>query len=202
MKNIYTALLAILLLVTSYSCSDDFGDMNVPSDATTKVEPKFFLNKMQQEVFANYQRNVNLYPDLYSQYWANTVSSFGSPRYEYVDGWIGNQWSEMYTRHLRSSQAITDQYGGNEFYIDALAINDIWMCYWWSRMTDTYGDIPYFDASKGNPVPYTAQSEIYDDLFKRLDAAVEAITGGSEQYGYGSEYDLIYKGDVEKWKRF
>lgn len=202
MKNIYSALFALLLLAAVSSCSDDFGDMNVPSDATTTVEPKFFFNKMQQEVFANYQRNVNLYPDLYSQYWANTVSSFGSPRYEYVDGWIGNQWSEMYTRHLRSSQAIIDQYGDNEFYIDALAINDIWMCYWWSRMTDTYGDIPYFEASKGNPVPYTAQADIYDDMFKRLDAAVEAITGDTEQYAYGSEYDLIYKGDVEKWKRF
>jgi len=206
MKKIYLTLMAVVMLIAGNSCSDDFGDMNVPSDATTKVEPKFFFNKMQQEVFANYQRNVNLYPDFYSQYWANTVSSFGSPRYEYVNGWIGNQWSEMYTRHLRSSQAIIDQYGGNEFYVDALAINDIWMCYWWSRMTDTYGDIPYFDASQGSAVPYTAQKEIYYDLLARLTKAVNDITGDTEQYTYNkpgeANYDLIYEGDVEKWQRF
>ncbi|RUT79096.1 SusD/RagB family nutrient-binding outer membrane lipoprotein [Ancylomarina longa] len=202
MKKLNIILFVLGLIILNSSCSDDFGDMNVPSDAVTEVEPKFFFNTMEQEVFANYQRNVNLYPDLYSQYWANTVSGFPSPRYEYVDGWIGNQWKEHYTRHLRRALAIQNMYGEDPVYTDAIAIKEIWMCYWWSRMTDTYGDIPYFGAGTGDAVAYTSQQDIYTDLFKRLDVAINSITGGEEQYKYDDGYDLIYDGDASQWRKF
>ena len=201
MNKIYIVLLALGLLITS-GCSDDFGDMNVKKDATVDVEPKFFFSSMIQQVFSNYQRNINLYPDLYSQYWASTVSGFGSPRYEYNDGWIGNQWKEFYTRELRRSVAMEDSYGEDPLYTDAMAIKDIWMVYFWSRMSDTYGDIPYFNTAKGEAVPYTSQQEIYTDLFARLDNAITSITGDLDQYSYGADYDLVYKGDALQWRKF
>ena len=202
MKKINIILFALGLIMLGSSCSDDFGDTNVPSDATTSVEPRFFFNPLVQAVYDNYQRNVNLYPDLYSQYWANTVSGFASPRYEYVDGWIGNQWKEHYTKNLRRANAMQDLFGEDPAYVDAIAIKEIWMCYWWSRMTDTYGDIPYFEAGKGEPVPYNSQKDIYYDLFARLDNAINAITGSAEQYTYSDGYDLIYDGDVTQWQKF
>lgn len=201
MNKIYIVLLALGLFISS-GCSDDFGDMNVKKDATVDVEPKFFFSSMVQQVFANYQRNVNLYPDLYSQYWANTVSGFASPRYDYVNGWIGNQWNEFYTRELRRSVAMEDSYADDPLYADAMAIKEIWMVYFWSRMSDTYGDIPYFNTAKGEAVPYNTQQEIYTDLFARLDNAVNTITGNSDQYSYGADYDLVYKGDALQWRKF
>lgn len=202
MNKIYIVLLALGLSVMSTGCSDDFDDMNVRKDAVVDVEPKFFFNTMIQGTFSNYQRNVNLYPDLYSQYWANTVSGFGSPRYEYVDGWIGNQWREHYADMLRKAVAIQDMVGEDPVFVDAVAIKDIWMVYWWSRMTDTYGDIPYFDAGTGEAVPYTSQQEIYTDLFARLDAAITNITGDAAQYAYGDGYDIIFNGDALQWRKF
>ena len=202
MKKINIILFALGLIILGSSCSDDFGDINTPSDATTSVEPKFLFNPLVQAVFDNYQRNVNLYPDLYSQYWANTVSGFGSPRYEYVDGWIGNQWKEHYTKDLRRANSIQDLYGEDPAYVDAVAIKEIWMCYWWSRMTDTYGDIPYFNTNLAEAVPYNSQQDIYTDLFARLDAAINAITGNVDQYKYDDGYDLIYDGDVMQWQKF
>ncbi len=202
MKKYNLILFVFGLLVLNISCSDDFGDMNTPADAVSKVEPKFFFNAMQQEVLQNYQRNVNLYPDLYSQYWANTVSGFGSARYEYVDGWIGNQWNEHYTRNLRRALAMEDMVGDKPAYVDAIAIKDIWMCYAWSRMTDTYGDIPYFEASLGINSKYDRQEDIYMDLFQKLDRAINAITGDAGQYKYDEGYDLIFDGDIVKWQKF
>ncbi|WP_321516420.1 SusD/RagB family nutrient-binding outer membrane lipoprotein [Marinifilum fragile] len=202
MKKNNIILFALGLIMLGSSCSDDFGDLNVPSDATTSVEPKFFFSPLVQAVFDNYQRNVNLYPDLYSQYWANTVSGFGSPRYEYVDGWIGNQWSEHYTKDLRRANSIQDLFGEDPSYVDAIAIKEIWMCYWWSRITDTYGDVPYFDASSGEAVPYNNQKDIYYDLFARLNTAINAITGNADQYTYNDGYDLIYDGDAMQWQKF
>jgi len=183
------------------SCTKDFEEMNTIPNAVTEVNPAYFLSGIEQAVFANYQRNINLYPDLYSQYFANTVRGFGSPRYEYNDGWIGNQWKEFYSEHLRKSIAINKQYKDNPIYAEELAINEILICYWWSRMTDTYGDIPYFGAGEGVTVPYNTQQEIYTDLFARLESAVNSLPGSGTQVNYG-EYDLIYKGDVQKWKKF
>ncbi len=201
MKKINILLLAFGFLFTSYSCSDDFGDMNTPSDAVEEVDAAYFFNNMVQGVYQNYQRNINLYPDLYCQYWANTVSSFESPRYEYVDGWIGNQWTEFYTDHLTEALAIVDQNSDDEYATNEVYCAEIWICYMWSRMTDTYGDIPYFGAGYGESVEYNSQEEIYYDLFERLETAVDALSDDDSQYDYG-EYDLVYSGDIDKWRKF
>ena len=202
MKKFNIILFVIGLIVVSSSCSDDFGDINTPSNATTSIEPKFFMYGLQAEVAQNYQRNVNLYADLYAQYWANAVNSFGTGRYEYRDDWISNQWREFYTRTLRRDLAIEQSFGDDPNFVDAIAIKEIWMCYAWSRITDYYGDVPYFGASEGEPVPYTSQEEIYNDLFIRLDAAINAITGNSDQYVYDGGYDLFFDGDIVKWQKF
>ncbi len=201
MKTAYKTLILLFLIIGALSCSEDFGDMNTPSDAVTEVNPSYFFSNMVQGVFDNYQRNHNLYPDFYSQYWANTVSGFESPRYEYVDGWIGNLWREFYTDHLTESLAISGQNADNEFAVDQIALSEIWICYFWSRMTDTYGDIPYFGAGKGDAVTYDNQKDIYYDLFDRIDAAVKSITGDTQQQNYDM-FDHVYKGDVAKWQKF
>ncbi|MCT4591331.1 MAG: SusD/RagB family nutrient-binding outer membrane lipoprotein [Carboxylicivirga sp.] len=201
MKKINILLLALCVLVFGNGCSDDFGDMNTPSDAVKVVNPSYFFSNMVQGGYANYQRNVNLYPDFYSQYWSNIVSSFESPRYEYIDGWIGNQWKEFYTDHLTEALAIKDQNSENPYAVNQIACAEIWICYFWSRMTDTYGDIPYTGAGYGEEVPYTSQKDIYYDLFKRLDEAVKALVDDASQQSYG-EYDHLYKGDIDKWRKF
>ncbi|MCG8512866.1 MAG: SusD/RagB family nutrient-binding outer membrane lipoprotein, partial [Halanaerobiales bacterium] len=202
MKKIYLILVVFGLFALANSCSEDFGDLNVPSDAVVEVEAKFFFNAMEQEILQNYQRNVNLFADFYAQYWANTVSSFPSPRYEYVDIWIGNQWREHYTRNLRRAIEIQKMNEDDPLFVDAIAIKEIWMCYIWSRITDYYGDVPYFGAGEGVDVPYTPQSEIYDDLFKRLDVAINSITDDAAQYKYDDGYDLIFDGDAFQWRKF
>lgn len=71
-----------------------------------------------------------------------------------------------------------------------------------SLITDIHGDVPYSEAGKGfleekfNP-RYDTQEEIYNDFFtelktagNNLDASKDKITG-----------DVIYNGDVNKWKK-
>ncbi len=195
--------LGMVLLTFAVGCTEDFEEMNTPSNVITKVEPSYVINRMFQNPLTNYQRNINLYPDFYAQYWSNIVSSFESPRYEYVDGWIGNQWNEFYTGPLADYNAQLGFYGDDPTYTNVLAQMEIWMCAEWQRMTDTYGDIPYFGAGTGESVPYNTQEEIYNDLISRLTEAVNAIdTDDATQYAFPTNYDLLYYGDLDKWKRF
>ena len=194
-----------LTLILVISCTDDFEEKNIDDNSISQADPGVFFNWMLQNPTRNYQRNVNLYPDLYAQYWANTVSGFGSPRYEYVDGWIANKWREFYTQELAEYNQLVEWYGEDPLYTNAMAQINIWMCSEWGRMVDTYGDIPYFEAGKGEALaPYDSQRDIYYDLFDRLKASVDAIdSSDTSQYTFTTGgFDLLFFGDLDKWKRF
>jgi len=191
-----------VLALSIQSCTDDFVEINTDPAAVNLPPAGALFNPILQNPTRNYQRNINLYPDFFSQYWGNIISGFESPRYEYVDGWIGNMWREFYTQTLAEANTLNTLYGEDPIYKNALAQVDIWMCSEWARMIQIYGDIPYFGAGLGEKTPFTPEQEIYYDLFDRLDAAVNAIdSGDTSQFSFGQD-DLIFNGDSEKWKRF
>lgn len=73
------------------------------------------------------------------------------------------------------------------------------------RLTDWYGSIPYFEANKGldrvlDP-KYDKQKDIYADLLKELDEATASLSKSNPDEGF-SAADFIFKGDVDKWKKF
>lgn len=197
-------ILILVLLTLTVGCTEDFEEKDIDDFSVSQVSPELFFTVLLQNPTKNYQRNINLFPDLYSQYWANTVNGFASPRYDYVDGWIGNQWREFYTQVVIESLQLIEWYGEDPAYTNAMAQLEIWVCGEWARMVDTWGDIPYFDAGNGaTSSAFDSQQAIYYDLIDRITNAVNTINSGdTSQYKYPSEYDVVFSGDLEKWKRF
>jgi hypothetical protein len=72
-------------------------------------------------------------------------------------------------------------------------------------LTNTWGDIPYFDALKGDgdvgvlSPKYDAQKDIYADFFVQLAKASTDMATGSGDLG---EADPIYSGNLTRWQRF
>lgn len=74
------------------------------------------------------------------------------------------------------------------------------------RLTDYYGNVPYFEALKatteGIRFPkYDPQQAIYTDLLKELDEASASLSASNPDEGFAAA-DLYYDGDVAKWKKF
>jgi hypothetical protein len=72
-----------------------------------------------------------------------------------------------------------------------------------SKLTDTYGDVPYSESclpqDKAILQPkYDTQQSIYTDLFKELKEAAAQLDETKESFGSA---DLVYGGDVVKWKK-
>jgi hypothetical protein len=72
-----------------------------------------------------------------------------------------------------------------------------------AKLTDTYGDVPYSESclpqEQANLQPkYDTQQSIYTDLFKELKEAAAQLDENKESYGSA---DLVYGGDVAKWKK-
>jgi hypothetical protein len=75
-------------------------------------------------------------------------------------------------------------------------------------LTDTWGDIPYFDALKGDTAggslspKYDAQKDIYADFFVVLDKVSKDIAAGGTNPGNLGSADPIYGGGLPHWQRF
>jgi hypothetical protein len=86
-------------------------------------------------------------------------------------------------------------------YAPALALRTLGFSY----LTDSWGDIPYSAALKGDVVgeslapAYDKQQDIYTDFFAVLDKASKDLVGASNTLGSA---DPIYAGSTAKWQKF
>lgn len=72
-----------------------------------------------------------------------------------------------------------------------------------SRITDTYGPIPYSQIGEGGKieVPYDSQKDVYDAMFRELDEAIEVLTE-NRLGGISASADYIYGGSPVAWCKF
>lgn len=200
-------LLTLIFLggVTLTACTKKYKEINTDKNAIATVGPAelpFLFSKAQSAAPGsqwNYQVAENLFADQYAQYFACDATYFQSDRLFIRQDWVGAAFNPMYTDvmpQLQSILANTDSLTAEH------ALAEVWWVYTFHRVTDYWGPIPYFKA--GTPaisVPYDAQDKIYDDFFKRLDAAAAVLKTQGGKTPYGS-YDLVYGGDVSKWLKF
>jgi len=88
------------------------------------------------------------------------------------------------------------------------AIAEIMTVFDYEALVDNYNNVPYTEALQGtknlNP-KYDKGSAIYDDLLKRIDAAIASIQNNQKAAvppaSPGKE-DIMYQGDMTKWLKF
>jgi hypothetical protein len=101
------------------------------------------------------------------------------------------------TQIIAKGQATSDP----GIYAPALALRTLVF----SFVTDSWGDIPYSQALKGDSVgssltpTYDKQKDIYTDFFAVLDKASKDLVGASNGLG---DADPIYGGDPASWQKF
>lgn len=211
MKNLKTLIfkhyifLGFCAMVLVYSCTEDFDEINTNKNALSQLgkgELPFLFTKVQSVATNNgwnYQIAQNLFHDQYCQYFANTTTYFPSDRYVIRMDWIRAAWNPIYAEAVPQMQTLTSSYDANSA---ENAITQIMWAYTFHRLTDTWGPVPYFKAGvAGKGVPYDSQDKIYDDLFKKLAAAVTVLKGKTSEKPFGN-FDIIYGGDVSKWIKF
>ena len=92
----------------------------------------------------------------------------------------------------------------NYLWQNGLAISYILKVLTLSTVTDTYGDVPYFEACEGytqnkfSPA-YDGQKEIYRDMFEKLELANEMLADGTD---FDALEDYMYDGKVALWRKF
>jgi hypothetical protein len=75
----------------------------------------------------------------------------------------------------------------------------------YARVTDCYGDIPYFEGARGMEnilyPGYDKQELIYADMMEQLKAAIDILKTADPSMGFVGA-DPVYDNNLDKWQRF
>jgi hypothetical protein len=115
-----------------------------------------------------------------------------------------NAWSyNLFSPGMISTKILMDK-AASSGSPHCSGIAKILMAYTLGVTTDSWGDIPYSDALKGDKLEfrpeYDTQEEIYNTIFTLLDEAIVDLGASESLFSPGYE-DLIYGGDLEKWTK-
>lgn len=200
-------------LLSLFGCNDDhYEELNVNPMEPSEVPATFLLTSATKSLFdrmISTNVNDNIFR-LVAQYWNETTYT-GETNYDLTERNInGRLWTELYTdvlfdlKDAKTRVQETEITGSfpQEMKDNQVAIIGLMEVYTWQILVDTFGDIPYSEALQGldNTLPaYDDAATIYADLLTRVSTDISSIDTSAD--GFGSD-DIIYEGDVAKWKKF
>lgn len=201
MKYLY--IVSSIFLFTSLGSCSKFEELNTdptkPTEATTS-QLILFAEKRASDILYNTLTN-NRVGMHYAQYWAGTDSKQDS-RYSSSDGGSANLWS-MYAvvlPALKEIELINESATNQGVAANQNAIAGILRVWVFHMLTDAFGNIPYTEAVGEQPLPvYDDAATIYKDLLTKLDGYQAQLNPSNTSFATG---DVLYNGDVAKWKKF
>ena len=137
------------------------------------------------------------------QYMASLGTNWSGDK-NFENGQFGDFFETVYGVHIKELEQVLASTKDKSDMINLYAIASIWRIYALHKVTDAYGDVPYTEAGKGfldnNYKPkYDKQSAIYPAMLSGLETAIGQLDAAKASYGTA---DVIYQGDVSKWKTF
>ena len=199
-------LLVIAMLAIHSSCDDGFAEINTNPQSAINIDPNFQMTWVQLRTsggrYENWRAGL-IYSSMMIQHLAATCGYWSGDKYTFNGGYSSSLIDRAYTESVKDMQDLVNTLQAGEVGDPTmLGMARIWRVVIFQRLTDMYGDIPYFEAGKGalegiDFPAYDSQEAIYMDMLKELEEGAAQIGSG----GFGGA-DLIYGGDAAQWKRF
>lgn len=210
----------LIVLVTIFligACTSDFEELNTNPNliGIEDASAKYFLTELMIRTYIPsryaYWRGNLIHADRYSGHFAfGHNKSWWSDElgYSYSGSYTDATWGH-YNGLLGTLKQLLDfTRPGGAFENDlTYSVVIILKSHYYQLYTDVFGEIPYSELFMENitlPV-FDTQKDIYKGVIADLDAAMatigEATSTGPADEDLGDN-DLIYGGDLQKWKRF
>ncbi len=219
LNKIFLSVFLGVILVTSCD-TEQLHDLNINPQAVKEINLNFFFTGCELGAASGGDAGDNRYIDwrtnigmcAYAIQHLGHISGGIAPGDKYTDNFETSSapFEFMYGTQLKHLTEIINQTGeggydeGNKNNLRQAS--RILRAFLFQRLTDYYGSVPYSEALQANtggefyPV-YDKQKAIYTDLFKELEEATAALSGSEADQGFKNA-DIIYNGDIAKWKRF
>ncbi|MDR2915426.1 MAG: SusD/RagB family nutrient-binding outer membrane lipoprotein [Tannerella sp.] len=207
MKHLISNIAAVLFLFSLGGCSD-WLDVNNDPNALEDIPNAQVLLPAAEVNIANTLMgwDMGFGGGFFVEYWTQsyTASQFKALS-EYQPTSYSTAYRNMMSGALKDLDAIRQKTVDDEnraFYYIAEALS----IYTWQVMTDTWGNIPYSEALKGDEgiqaPKFDSGESIYESLSARIDALCAIDLSNSDIADADTKYDYIFAGDLEKWQLF
>ena len=208
MKKIFLySTIALTAFVSSCREMDDNISPNNVDPAL--ISPRQTLAASQNLVFTSQAGTMNSLSNVWTNTWAGNNFYFGNPLTREYSLDISNTfgtgiWTSSYNA-ANNLQGIIDKGAALPLHS---AIARILKAYTLQYVVDFYGDAPYSEAFKGqeNLSPkYDDDASIYRELVLELNKAIADIDATTNITGDNivtAQEDVIFKGDMQNWKKF
>jgi len=208
MKN-YTkhiGFILILMLLGYSSCDDGFGELNTDPTASIDLNPKFQFSYVQLRTsggrYENWRAGL-IYSSTMLQHMAAVCGYWNGDKYTWNGDYNSSLFDRVYQETVKDLQDLIGKLeAGTAGDNTMLGQARIWRALVFHRITDLYGDVPYFEAGKGitegiDFPKFDEQETIYLDMLNEIEQGIGQLGDG----GFESA-DLMFSGDTDKWKRF
>lgn len=202
-KTIKNIALLICVSIFYSSCdSIDFGDINDNPNGPTVAVTSQLLTQAQKTVGESVITSMK--GILYMQYLAEGQYP-GDSRYNtltrsynsWYTGPIQNLNEIIKINNDEELKATAVAFGGND---NQIAVSKIMRAYYLQHITDRWGALPWSEAFQGITFPqpkFDTQEELYTYMFAEVDEALAMINTEAGPLG-----DIIFEGDMTRWKMF
>lgn len=205
-KSYLIILLAIVAPLITVSCSDNYmNDMNTDPSKAATIDPNAQLTTAELQTYGDLSM-VEIYRNYFYAFSQQLMGCWNTTNYggrHTVDNQeMSRMWTTLYPNAIKNLTDGEIRTNGNNAKSNVNAAMRVYRVYLMSIITDTYGNVPYSEAGLGfyggitNP-KYDLQKDIYADFFQQLDTATTMLNAAGDKISG----DVIYKGDVVKWKK-
>ena len=209
MKKIYIKLIMLLVFAFSFNAcdTDDLRDLNVNPNAVNEIDMSYLLAQAQLQNYPNVFAVSSLESTVsaYIQHMA-AVQGYWNLGDKYLEATLpqADFYKYSYLGPIVTINEVIDNTKNNPDLAGLYAVARITKVMIMHRVTDLYGDIPYFEGGNitdSDFLPeYDPQEEIYADMLKELEESVDILNSGATFAN--PEQDLIYEGNLDKWEKF
>lgn len=198
----YIVLAVAMAAMCTTSCTKDFKELSINPNAVDHALPQALLAPVITDIVAS---NMNRSQRVQNELMQVTVN-------------MGDGEGKIFRYDIRKSEA---DYLYRNWYLDLTNLNDVYkggvetasntyqaialICRSWvfSMLTDTYGDVPFYEANMGKEGIFTPkfdrQKDIYTELFKQLEEANTLLKTGAD---VPASSDPLYAGKAASWRKF
>jgi len=202
MKTKIKALVLAGLCLGASSCTHNFDEINKNPNLIDQISPGTLVNEIIYNMAANNLTNhYNINCQLmqvqlsYPQYYG------GIQRYQILETTGDSQWNAAYrwAKNVDEMRVAAEAEGANNYQAIALTLN-AWI---YANLTDTFGDVPFTEASKAEEgviqAAYDKQEAIYTQLLTDLETA-NNLYNHDEAMVFGT--DILFGNRSELWQKF
>lgn len=204
-RAMFRAVPTAVLMVGMSGCGDGLTELNENPNQPVSVGAEFLLPSAivsGAERLHGSSLNMDMV-GLWVQHYAEHRYAI-EDRYEIQDVTINGHWSTLYEDPLRDLYEVVRK-GEEAGWPNVSAQGMVLESWIFQAVTDLWGDMGYSEALLGRDspedmsVPYDTQADVYNGLLSSLEAAVGMMDSSGPKISGG---DLLYGGDMEKWRLF